>query len=120
MLSSGLSGEGGSSDGLLDGWYRLWCELLVPYGLVPIIDTGIVGIVGGRGSVVGRSSPHRKVGTVWDRKIVPKVTWVKQGCGCCSGFPGISKTVAGDIPGRDRPAAVVQLESDLVLGKVVL
>ncbi len=42
---------GQSSDWLGDDWYRLRCELLVLYGLIPLGDAGIV-IIGERGSVV--------------------------------------------------------------------
>ncbi len=113
-------GAGGSSDGLLNDWYRLRCEIPVLYGLVPVIDTGIVGSVRERGSVVRGSGSHGEVGTIGNEKVVPKVAWVEQGCRCCSWNPGIPKTVAGDTPWSDRHAVVAQLELDMVFGDVVL
>ncbi len=116
----GVVGGRGSGNGLLDFWYRLEWELLVLYGLVPVIDTGIAVVIWGRGSVVGGACPCGEVYAVGNEKVVKEVTWVKQGCRCCSWNPGIPKTVAGITPGGDRPAVVAQLESDLVIGKFVL
>ncbi len=109
----------GASDGLLDGWYRLGCELPVLYGLVPTNDTGIVGVIRGRGSVVRGTGSCREVGAIWDEKVVPKVVWVEQGCRCFSWNPGIPKMVAGIIPRSDGSTVVAQLESDLVIGEVI-
>ncbi len=119
ILLDGLSGTGGSGDGLFNNWYRLGCELPVLYGLVPIIDIGIGGGVGGRGSVVRGTSSHGEVGTVRNGKIVPEVTRIEQGCGCCNGCPGIPKMVVGDTPRSGGPTVVAQLESDVVLGDIV-
>ncbi len=120
-VSPGRSvGNGGSGDRLLNFWYRLEWELLVSYGLVPVIDTGIAVVVWQRGSVVRRTGSRREVGTVGDEKVVPKVAWVKRGCGCCSWNPGIPKTVAGVTPGSEGCAVVAQLESDCVLSDIIL
>ncbi len=81
---------------------------------------GIVVAVWGRGSVVREIGSHREVGAIGNEEVVEKVTWVEQGCGCCSWNPGIPKMVAGVTPGSDRPAVVAQLELDLVIGKLVL
>lgn len=64
---------GWSSNGFHDWLYRLWCELPVLDGLIPLDDAGILCGAGGRGSVIGGAGSSREVGGIWDVKVIPEV-----------------------------------------------
>ncbi len=68
---------GGAGNGFLDGWYRLGCELLVSYGLVPKPDIPIT--CWGRGSVVWGTAAGGEVGIIRNSKIVPELTGANWG-----------------------------------------
>ncbi len=83
LLPGGSTGWArGSGNGFFDDWYRLECELMVLYRLVPVAGAVEV-VIGRRGSVIGGISASGEVGTVGDNKVIPEVK-IKCGCGWCS------------------------------------
>ncbi len=118
-LSPGRSDwVGWSGDWFHDGWYRLGCELLVLYGLIPLGDAGVVTCGTEKGS-------DREVGIKGNGKIIPEVTRIVQGRGWCSRgilLPSIPKTVNSAKFERQEPAAAIafQLALYLVLGEGVV
>ncbi len=103
-LSPGRSDWAGwSGDWLRDGWYRLGCELLVLYGLIPLDDAGIV-VCGTKKGFDG------EVGIEGNGKIIPEVAGIIWERGWSSGgilLPSIPKMVNSAKLRRREPAAAI-------------
>ncbi len=110
---TGSAGMGGASNGFLDNWYRLGCELLVSYGLVPELNMSIT--FWGRGSVIRGTAVRGEVGAIWDGNIVPKLIGIKRGWGWWSGIPVTPRIVTG---GCDGSGVVAHVKSPRTRGKL--